>query len=278
MIRKATVTCSVFLVLLGLVSARGQQTYPAFTMLVQMTYYDTKGQMLSVSTYTRYDSANGDWRYLGSVSGFESATIYRRGVGVYSSNSRTQRLQKVSDHAPGCPFTTADELRRDAKFKRTEKVLDFTAFVLREKFSTVGYTTETYFVPELGRIPFKRIYFFDDGRKWVEEPISITMGEPPAAEVRGPDYPVIEQLPTFNDQLSKQIIAKPEPIYPAAAQARGVSGTVILQVVVDETGRVVSAGATSPIPLLTDRPVVASGTIAYRFAPPVTLNTEHKQE
>lgn len=284
MIRLVSVTCAV--VLLSLSSARAQQTYPAFTMVVQTTYYDAKGQTLSVSTQTRYDSANGDWRSVGNVAGYESATIYRRGVGVYSSTSRTQRLLKVSDHAPGCPFTTADELRRDSKFKGTEIVLNFNAFVLREKFSVVGYTTETYFVPELGRIPFKRIYIFDDGRKWVEEPISVTLGEPAAADVRGPDYPVIEQIPIFNDNLSMQAIAKPEPIYPPAAQARGISGTVIVQVIIDESGRVVSAGATSPIPLLSEaaidaayqawfsptikdgRPVVACGIIGYRFAPP----------
>lgn len=286
MIRQVSITCAVVLVLLSLSSARGQQTYPAFTMVVQTTNYDAKGQMLSVSTHTRYDSANGDWRYVGNVGGFESATVYRRGVGVYASSSRTERLLKVSDHAPGCPFTTADELRRDSKFKRTETVLDFKAFVLRERFSAVGYTMETYFVPELGRIPFKRIYIFDDGRKWVEEPISITMREPAAADVHGPDYPVIEQIPVFNDNLSKQVIAKPEPIYPPVALARGISGTVVVQVIVDESGRVVSAHAVSPIPLLTEaaidaayqawfsstikdgRPVVASGVIGYRFAPP----------
>src|SRR4030081_837242 len=102
MIRKATVTGSVILVLLSLVSARAQQTYPAFTMVVETTYYDSKGQMLSVSTNTRYDSATGDWRYIGKVAGYESGTIYRRGVGVYRSESRTQQLIKISEHAPGC--------------------------------------------------------------------------------------------------------------------------------------------------------------------------------
>lgn len=118
MIRLVAVICAV--VLLSLSSARAQQTYPAFTMVVQTTSYDAKGQMLSVSTQTRYDAANGDWRSVGDVAGYESATVYRRGVGVYASNSRTQRLLKVSDNAPGCPFTTADELRRDSKFKRTD--------------------------------------------------------------------------------------------------------------------------------------------------------------
>src|SRR4030081_3913143 len=102
MIRKATVTCSVILILLDLASTRAQQTYPAFTMVVETTYYDAKGQMLSLSTSTRYDSGTGDWRFIGEVAGYESGTIYRRGVGVYRSESRTQQLIKISEHAPGC--------------------------------------------------------------------------------------------------------------------------------------------------------------------------------
>jgi TonB family protein len=254
-------------------------------MVVQTTYYDAKGEALSQNTSTRYDSASGDWRSVGSFAGYESATVYRRGKGVYRSESRTGKLLKISDHAPGCPFTTAAELLRDSKFERTEIVLGLKAYVLSEQFPA-QYRMETYFVPELGRIPFKRVYFFDDGRKWVEEPISIQLGEPAAADVRGPAYPVIEQCPIFNDKLSNQILSKAEPIYPPEAQARGISGVVVVQVTVDESGRVVSAGVTSPIPLLNEaaieaayqtwfsptikagRPVVSSGILRFNFAPP----------
>lgn len=272
-------------VLLSLNSVRAQQTYTPFTMVVETSYYDAKGEALSHNTSTRYDSASGDWRHVGDFAGYESATIYRRGKGVYRSESRTGKLLKISDHAPGCPFTTAEELLRDSKFKRTEIVLGLKAYVLGEQFPA-QYRMETYFVPELGRIPFKRVYFFDDGRKLVEEPISIQLGEPAAADVSGPAYPVIEQCPIFNDKLSNQILSKAEPIYPPAAQARGISGVVVVQVIVDESGRVVSAGATSPISLPTEaaidaayqtwfsptiklgRPVVASGILRFKFAPP----------
>lgn len=282
MIRLMSVASAVVLVLLSLSSANGQQAYPPFTMVIQTTYYDAKGDILSISNSTRYDSASGDWRSVGSVAGYESATVYRRGRGVYISSSRTGRLLKVSSHAPGCPFTTAEEFRRDSKFKRTEVVLGFKAYVLGERFP-VGYRMETYFVPELGRIPFKRVYDFEDGRKWVEEPISVTLEKPAASDVQGPDYPVIEQIPIFNDELSNQIVSKPDPIYPPAAQARGISGTVRVQVIVDESGRVLSAAATSPIPLLTEAaidaayrtwftptikdgwPVIASGNVGYQF-------------
>jgi len=165
-------------------------------------------------------------------------------------------------------------------------VLGLKAYVLSERFSSVAYVVETYFVPELGRIPFKRTYIFDNGQKWVTEPISLKLGEPAAADLYGPDYPVIEQIPVFNNQLAKQTISKPDPIYPAAAQERGISGTVNVSVVVDESGRVVSALVTTPVPMLSEaaidaayqawfsptiregKPVVASGILAYNFALP----------
>jgi hypothetical protein len=226
MIRRIS-SAYVVVILLSLTSARAQQTYPAFTMVTQTSYYDAKGEVLSHNTSTRYDSASGDWRSVGSFAGYESATVYRRGKGVYRSESRTGKLIKLSDHAPGCPFTTAEELLRDPRFKRTEMVLGLKAYVLSEQFPA-GYQMETYFVPELGRIPFKRIYFFDDGRKLVEEPISIQLGEPAAADLRGPAYPVIEQCPIFNNKLSDRILSKAEPIYPPEAEARGISGVVVV--------------------------------------------------
>jgi TonB family protein len=145
---------------------------------------------------------------------------------------------------------------------------------------------ETYYVPELGRIPFKRNYIFDNGQKWVTEPISIEFGEPAAADLDGPDYLVMEQIPIFNEHLDRQLVSKPEPVYPPAALARGVSGTVIVSVIVDETGSVVSASSSSLdtllsraaieaaydalfLPTLKDgSPVIVSGRLVYKFTLP----------
>ncbi|HEV2829795.1 MAG TPA: energy transducer TonB [Pyrinomonadaceae bacterium] len=286
MIRHLPIVCAVVVLLVSPPATRAQQTWPAFTVVERTTYYDIRGEVVSVSTSTRYNSASGNWRSVGNVGGYELATVSLRGKGIYHSSSRIGLLLKDSDHAPGCALTTAEELLGDSKFKRAEIVLGFKTYVLSERFSSVGYTVETYFVPELGRIPFKRTYIFDNGQKWITEPISIKFGEPAAADLYGPDYSVIEQIPIFNNQLAKQILSKPNPIYPPAAQERSVSGTVIVSVVVDESGRVVSALVTTPIPMLNEaaidaayqawflptiregKPVVTSGILAYNFALP----------
>lgn len=86
--------------------------------------------------------------------------------------------------------------------------------------------------------------------------------------------------------LNEKATSLPAPPYPPAARAVRASGTVTVQVLVDENGLVVSANATSGHPLLRaaavhaaraakfkptrlgDKPVKVSGIIKYEFALP----------
>jgi len=83
--------------------------------------------------------------------------------------------------------------------------------------------------------------------------------------------------------LNGKAISKPQPAYPAIAKAARASGTVVVQVLIDEQGRVVSAHAVSGHPLLqqsavsaarqakfsptllSGQPVKVSGVITYNF-------------
>jgi TonB family protein len=272
------------------VEAMGQQprTYPPFTEVSRLTEYDSKGEQVRVSTSTRYESSNGDWRVVSKFGGDELATLYRRGKGVYQSNSRTSRIIKQIDHAPGCPLRTGEELRADSKFTRTEEVLGFTAYVLTERPSK-DLLIEHYFVPELGGgTPFKQVTTYRDGLKFVSEPISVTLGEPDAIDITGPDYLVIEQAPILLRDLSEQLLTKPEAEYPAEALALGLSGSVNVTVTIDETGRVIFAGASAgrgpqslceaaveaaykasfKPAIVEGRAVVAKGFVDYQFVLP----------
>lgn len=84
--------------------------------------------------------------------------------------------------------------------------------------------------------------------------------------------------------LNEKAISLPQPAYPAAARAVRASGSVTVQVLVDETGAVVSATALSGHPLLraaavqaarqarfaptklSGQPVKVNGVITYNFA------------
>jgi periplasmic protein TonB len=86
--------------------------------------------------------------------------------------------------------------------------------------------------------------------------------------------------------LNSEARSLPKPIYPTLAKQARVQGTVVVQVLIDETGKVVSAKAVSGHPLLLleaqraamgarfsptvigEQPVKVSGVITYNFVMP----------
>lgn len=87
----------------------------------------------------------------------------------------------------------------------------------------------------------------------------------------------------YGGVLNGKAISKPAPVYPPIAKAARVQGTVVVQVVVDESGNVISANSTSGPPLLQQaaraaawqakfsptrlagQPVQISGALTYNF-------------
>jgi protein TonB len=83
--------------------------------------------------------------------------------------------------------------------------------------------------------------------------------------------------------LNGRALQLPKPPYPQLARTTGISGVVTVQVLIDESGRVLSAQAISGHPLLRsaaaqaarqarfsptilgDQPVKVSGVITYNF-------------
>ncbi|HEX8336108.1 MAG TPA: TonB family protein [Pyrinomonadaceae bacterium] len=116
-----------------------------------------------------------------------------------------------------------------------------------------------------------------------------------APKVEAPDEPpppVVVATPTpapkpktvvSGGVLNGKAISKPQPAYPPIAKAARAAGTVTVQILVDESGRVVSASAVSGHPLLqqaavsaarqarfsptllSGQPVKVSGVITYNF-------------
>ena len=95
--------------------------------------------------------------------------------------------------------------------------------------------------------------------------------------------PTPRRAPISGGVLNGKAISKPSPPYPAVAKAARASGTVVVQITVDEGGRVISASAVSGHPLLrqaavqaahqarfsptllSGQPVKVTGTITYNF-------------
>lgn len=107
----------------------------------------------------------------------------------------------------------------------------------------------------------------------------VTMEEPPPSVA---PRPILK--PVSGGVLNGIALSLPQPIYPEAAKRMRTAGVVVVDVVLDESGKVVSASATSGPPMLRDaavmaamkarfsptklsgQPVKVSGTINYKFA------------
>jgi periplasmic protein TonB len=112
--------------------------------------------------------------------------------------------------------------------------------------------------------------------------------EPPPATAPAPTPAPIPKKPEGPVRMSSSIISgktieKPAPPYPPIAKVAGIQGTVAVQIVIDENGRVISAKATSGPPLLlsaavqaayrasftptvlSGQPVKVTGSITYNF-------------
>jgi TonB family protein len=86
--------------------------------------------------------------------------------------------------------------------------------------------------------------------------------------------------------LNGRALDLPKPVYPPAARSIGTTGTVVVEVLIDEGGKVISAHATSGPPILrsaavqaarlakfsptrlSGEPVQIIGTITYSFVRP----------
>jgi len=114
-------------------------------------------------------------------------------------------------------------------------------------------------------------------------PVVADAGDPPPPPPPAPTPPPKPKTVVSGGVLNGKAISKPQPAYPPIAKAARASGTVTVQILVDESGRVVSASAVSGHPLLqqaavsaarqarfsptllSGQPVKVSGVITYNF-------------
>jgi periplasmic protein TonB len=99
-------------------------------------------------------------------------------------------------------------------------------------------------------------------------PIAIEMPDPPPTPVPTPAPPKILRV---SQVLNSKAISLPKPIYPQMARQIRVQGIVTVQVLIDESGRVVSAKAVSGHPLLV--PEAQKAAMQARFSP-TTINEQ----
>jgi protein TonB len=95
-------------------------------------------------------------------------------------------------------------------------------------------------------------------------PVHIDIADPPPAAVQAPT-PVIPKVLKVSRVLNSQALSLPKPNYPPLARNIRLQGMVIVQVLIDESGKVISAKATSGHPILI--PEAQRAAMQARFSP-----------
>lgn len=96
----------------------------------------------------------------------------------------------------------------------------------------------------------------------VSGPTSVNIAEEPPPP---PPKPTPPRAPISGGVLNGKAISLPKPAYPPIARQAHASGTVVVQVTIDENGSVISASAVSGHPLL--RAVAVAAARGARFSP-----------
>ena len=247
-----------------------------------------------VTEGVRHVSSDGSVRRIrknedGSVT---SDYVFEKGRGGFFIRHDEKKLVKswtTPPEAIDVPLPTAESIRKNPSFLRTETVLGYTAYVVRDLGSGIGsgggspsdaLHAELYFAPELGKTPLKEVHYRDGKVVTVYEPLKVTFGEPDAALMKAPEY---EVAPTViaGGILNGKAVSTPKPVRPA--EAREVTGTVMVEILADEEGQVIEATAVSgPQQLrqaavdaafkatftparLSGQPVKVKGVLVYHF-------------
>ncbi|MDQ3687886.1 MAG: TonB family protein [Acidobacteriota bacterium] len=108
-----------------------------------------------------------------------------------------------------------------------------------------------------GTLTAEQIVTEAESRPAREAAINEAAGQSPPAPVAAVLKPA-PKAPAFGEVLNAQAVRLPQPTYPAKAKRAGASGSVSVQVVVDEKGKVESARAVSGHPLLQEAAVAAA--------------------
>jgi TonB family protein len=207
-----------------------------------------------VSTQTITSTASGVARLRGVHVRYQRSDSVAKEIRTYFKEDGTPDQPQIEQYLTRRHYSLSEAaLRKNPSFYREEKVLGFQTFVLRDyRGSGNDEYIETFLAPELQDIPIKQIVVMKD-KMGVIEPVSILLGEPDEKTLMvATAAPGKESQTTAPTGASKKIdlsqgvlhgsaFKEVKPLYPAEAKEAGVSGTVLVQILVSEEGKVIEA-------------------------------------
>lgn len=241
----------------------------------EMTLHGSDGSLISKETYTYEFDLVGNWiKMTASVAvieggrlSFEPTEVTYRTITYYLDENMARMVQPAST-ATVAPSSNTTEAHAPAK---TEAATTGAAAVGKEK-TGAGVRAQTAALPAANG--FDKTNMISTANRGGEMPgsaldarsnssiVKVDAGvEPPSS--RPTPKPLMK--PVSGGVLNGAAIDLPKPEYPDMAKRARASGTVQIEIVIDETGKVVSARASSGHALLRDAAVRAA--LRARFSP-----------
>ncbi|MGH9972252.1 MAG: TonB family protein [Pyrinomonadaceae bacterium] len=223
-------------------------------------------------------------------------TFFVAGIYWYDAHLENQNLDLITLVAPVPvpPQQNQPEQKQEAKPQKVEQNVDvrreLIADVSRTELVPKEISAKASDVPPVRRGVITQLGSSDSntaspvaagpgsGSGVVTAPTKVDIAEPPPAPA-----PTPPRAPISGGVLNGKAISLPKPAYPPIARQAHASGTVVVQVVIDENGNVISARAVSGHPLLqavavgaarqarfsptklSGQPVKVTGVITYNF-------------
>ncbi len=246
----------------------------------EMTLLNPDGSLLSKEVYKYEFDFAGNWSKMttsvavvdGGQLKFEPTEVTYRQIMYYLDENMLKNVQPAATAsasqpvaAPTTPATKPAETKPQPNVAANNKKTAATVLP--------GASSNINTLPTTGPVENKTV---DTNSKQL-----VAIEEPPPAAVPAP-RPILK--PVSGGVLNGTALSLPAPLYPEAAKRMRTSGVVEVSVVLDETGKVVSATATSGPTILRDaavqaalkakfsptklsgQPVKVSGSINYKFA------------
>lgn len=160
---------------------------------------------MQVGVWVRIANLRGEWKHIiqrfrqdGTVSIQENVgtergvyKILKRDKANNAGQSEGGTLELLSAWAPpDLSWYSTQSMRSTPGFVREERILAYTAFVIRSEDHGPGAWTERYYVPQLGPTWVKMVDYRPDDGYMIVEPVSVELREPDPSFIKAPGLPI----------------------------------------------------------------------------------------
>jgi TonB family protein len=261
--------------------------------IVEMTLLNSDGSLLSKEVYTYELDSFGNWTKMttsvavieGGKLSYEPTEVTYRMISYYLDEATLARMNKPAATAAAQPAPSGVAAAAQQNSPKDGQASKPAVVAAQPPTAAAGKTVTP--LPSGGSLVKTNVVASESALRMMGGNVASSSAvkvddEPPPPVVNRAPKPLLK--PVSGGVLNGKAVSLPKPNYPSAAKNARAAGVVVVEVVIDETGKVISAKATSgPVLLrqaatqaaqaarfsptmLSGQPVKISGEINYNFA------------